>query len=131
MPVLTTSAKRHGAFTHRRTFVPKRNPILPEVEMRKRSITLSFTGMLLVGLPGFAEARACPCVAYQAAKRIYKPRVVVRYVINPIYPFYPYLRSSWRLYYGYPRYEVVRTYRTVRRVHVSLPAPVIAEPIDK
>ena len=99
--------------------------------MRTCTITLTVAGMLLAGLPGFAEARPCPCVAYQTAKRIYKPRVAVRYVINPIYPFYPYLRSSARLYYGYPRYEVVRTYRTVRRARLELPAPVIAEPIDK
>jgi hypothetical protein len=99
--------------------------------MRKLAKTLILAGMLLPGLSALAEARPCPCVAYQTAKRIYKPRVVVRYVINPIYPFYPYLRSSARLYYGYPRYEVVRTYRTVRRAQVVLPAPVIGEPIDK
>jgi hypothetical protein len=81
-------------------------------------------------LPAPAEARSCPC-AYPAVKRIYKPaRLGVRIVINPVYPFYPYLRSSWRLYYGYPRnYYVYRTYRTVRRVRSVEAAPVIAEPL--
>jgi hypothetical protein len=98
--------------------------------MRRTAVGLALA-LLASALPALAEARPCP---YPAAKRIYKPaRLGVAVVINPVYPFYPYLRSSWRLYYGYPRsYYVYRTYRPVRRVQQTIVAPVLAEPaIDK
>ena len=101
--------------------------------MRRHPVGLAFAALLATALPTLVEARTCPC-AYPAAKRVYKPaRLGLRLVINPVYPFYPYLRSSWRLYYGYPRsYYVYRTYRPVRRVQRTIVAPVTAEPaIDK
>ena len=100
--------------------------------MRARAIGLILAA-LVTTLPGLAEALSCPCVKYRTVeKRIYKPRLAVRYVVSPVYPFYPYLRSSWRLYYGYPRaYYVTRSYRRVVRVQRSIETPVIAEPIEK
>ena len=100
--------------------------------MRRPAVGLALAALLATALPTLAEARACPC-AYPV-KRIYKPaRLGVRIVINPVYPFYPYLRSSWRLYWSHPRsYYVYRTYRSARRVQQTIVAPVIAEPlIDK
>lgn len=100
--------------------------------MRRHAVGLPLAALMVSMLPALAEARSCPC-AYPTVKRIYKPvRVGVRIVIDPVYPFYPYLRSSWRLYYGYPsNYHVYRTYRTyriVRRVRPVVLAPVIAAP---
>lgn len=95
--------------------------------MRRHAVALALAA-LLASAPTLVEARACPC-AYPV-KRIYKPaRLGVRVVINPVYPFYPYLRSSWRLYWGYPRsYYVYRSYRPVRRVQ-TIVTPVTAEPL--
>jgi hypothetical protein len=95
--------------------------------MHPHAVGLALAALLATALPTLVEARTCPC-AYPAAKRIYKPaRLGLRLVINPVYPFYPYLRSSWRLYYDYPRYYY-RSYRTVRRVQRTAIAPVTAEP---
>jgi hypothetical protein len=100
--------------------------------MRRPVVGLALAALLAAALPASVEARTCPC-AYPAAKRIYQPaRGGLRVVINPVYPFYPYLRSSWRLYWGYPRYYVYRSYRPVRRVQRTVVAPVTAAPpIDK
>jgi hypothetical protein len=100
--------------------------------MRARAVGLTLATLLTL-LPALAEARTCPCVKYRTVeKRIYKPRVSVRYVVSPVYPFYPYLRSSWRLYYGPPRhYYVARIYRPRVRVERTIVAPVIADPIQK
>jgi hypothetical protein len=100
--------------------------------MRRLAVGLALAALLATAVPTLAEARTCPC-AYPV-KRIYKPaRLGLRVVINPVYPFYPYLRSSWRLYWGYPRsYYVYRTYRPARLVRQTIVAPPIAEPlIDK
>jgi hypothetical protein len=95
--------------------------------MHRHAVGLALAALLATA-PTLVEARTCPC-AYPAAKHIYQPaRLGVRIVINPVYPFYPYLRSSWRLYWGYPRYYVYRSYRPVRRVQQTIVAPVTAEP---